>query len=297
MKEKTRGIILNIILYIAAFAIALIPFIRIENIFASLAAFTATATLVIYIVTCFYPDTSLYDPYWSVAPPVMLVIAIIKYKLYNANAFFITLFVFVWALRLTANWAATYKGLGHEDWRYAKYRQKYGKLTFALINFAGLQFIPTIVVYAGLVGAIFSIQVETFTPKVFVGLIVMLAGTGLEYVSDKAIHEFLRENSGKKLTCRKSIWKYTRHPNYLGELMFWCGIFLVFLALRRDIWYYGLGFLLIIALFLFISIPMMEKHNMERRVDYEDYKAKTSMLIPLPPKNTEYVSEQENRAL
>ncbi|MBO7549124.1 MAG: DUF1295 domain-containing protein, partial [Clostridia bacterium] len=76
-------------------------------------------------------------------------------------------------------------------------------------------------------------------------------------------------------------------PNYLGEMSFWTGLYIYFLAATPGIWYKGLAFLSIIALFLSVSIPMMEKHNAERRIDYEEYKAKTSMLLLLPPKKDE----------
>ena len=80
------------------------------------------------------------------------------------------------------------------------------------------------------------------------------------------------------------LWKYSRHPNYLGEMSFWTGLYVYFLFANINIWYFGLPFLSLIALFVFISIPMMEKHNMENRVDYEEYKKKTSVLFILPNK-------------
>ena len=284
MSEKAKGLIVNLILYIAAFAAGAVPFALIDNIFLASALFTVVATLVIFIVTCFYPDTSLYDPYWSVAPPVILLAAMIKYRLFSVNAWLMLAFVLIWAVRLTGNWFITYKGLGHEDWRYAMYRAKCSKFVFGLINFFGLHYVPTIVVYAGLVGALFVIQTQGFNPLIFIGLAVMLTGVAFEFFADTSIHRFLRENAGKRKTCGISIWKYSRHPNYLGEMTFWTGIFIAFVLLRPDIWYYGLGFLLIIALFLSVSIPMMEKHNLERRPDYAEYKKKTSPLLLLPPK-------------
>ena len=67
-------------------------------------------------------------------------------------------------------------------------------------------------------------------------------------------------------------------------MTFWTGVYIAFVCTLPSIWYFGLGFLLIILLFLTVSIPMMEKHNSERRVDYEEYKERTSVLIPLPNK-------------
>ena len=284
MSEKAKGLIWNAVLYIFAICLGLIPFILIENILLAEAAFTASATLVIYIVTCFVPDTSLYDPYWSVAPPVMLAAAMIKYGFYSTNAFILLFAVLIWSLRLTINWAVTYKGLLHEDWRYRAYREKTSPSGFAVINFIGLQFVPTAVVYAGLIAAFFILETKGFNPLILPGIAVMMLGVSFEFFSDRAIHKFLKTEGNKGKTCDISLWRYSRHPNYLGEMTFWTGIFIAFLGVRADVWYFGLGFLATIILFLTVSIPLMEKHNMERRQDYVEYKRRTSVLLILPPK-------------
>ena len=285
MKEKTKGVLIDAVVYLVAFGVAAVPFIFIENIFGATAAFTATATLVVFIASCIFSDVSVYDPYWSVAPPVMMIADMIKYRIFTVNAFILPAVVLVWAVRLTANWYITYKGVGHEDWRYAQYRERFKTPMFLFISFTGLHFVPTIVVYAGLVGGIFAMQSEDFSPLSLIGVSVMLGAVALEFFSDRAIHKFLREHRGERRTCDVSVWRYSRHPNYLGEMSFWTGMFIYFVATRPDIWYCGLGFLAVIALFLSVSIPMMEKHNAARRADYAEYKAKTSMLLILPRKN------------
>jgi steroid 5-alpha reductase family enzyme len=206
----------------------------------------------------------------------------IKYNLWNVNSFILLGIIGFWSLRLTINWLITYKGVGHEDWRYAMYRQKYPPFIFQVISFVGLHFVPTIVVYAGMVCVLFTIEVAVFSYLSIIGIVVSVLATILEIVSDDAVHRFLKDHAGEKRCCNYSVWKYSRHPNYLGELLFWIGLFLYFLFARMSTWYFGLGFLTIVILFLSISIPMMEKHNKERRVDYEEYKATTSVLFLLP---------------
>ena len=151
-----------------------VPFAAIDNMFFAVAAFTATATAVVFIASCALRDVSVYDPYWSVAPPVMLAAAVIKYRLYNANSFVLLAVISVWAVRLTANWYVTYKGIGHEDWRYAQYRASCPPLIFHLISFFGLHFVPTIVVYAALVSGLLAIQAPAFSPLSLLGVLVML---------------------------------------------------------------------------------------------------------------------------
>ena len=282
MNNKIKGLLVDLAAYALAFGIAAIPFLRIDNLFAAAAAFTATATVLLFLVSAFTSDVSVYDPYWSVAPPVILLAVLLKYRIWNLNAAILLAVIWLWSLRLTANWYGTYRGLGREDWRYAMYRRKYPPVLFQLISFFGLHFVPTVVVYAGLVSALYAVQRTRFAPFSTLGLLVMLWAVWLEYVSDRAIHRFLREHAGEHRTCDVSVWRYSRHPNYLGEMSFWTGLYLYFLGCCPGIWYRGLGFLTIIALFLTVSIPMMEAHNAERRVDYAAYQARTSKLLLLP---------------
>ena len=101
---KETSLIINLVLYAGAFIAGLIPFHMISNIFLAEAAFTVFATAVIFIATCIYPDTSLYDPYWSVAPVVMLLAGMLKYHFWNLNALLVLLVTLVWSIRLTGNW-------------------------------------------------------------------------------------------------------------------------------------------------------------------------------------------------
>ena len=292
MSPKTKGLFVNLLLYAAAFAVGAVPFYLIDDLLLAEAAFTGAATLVIFLATCFVPDTSLYDPYWSVAPVAMLLLAMVKYDLWSLNAIAFFAVVCLWSIRLTGNWALTYKGLLHEDWRYRQYRERCGAMGFFFINLVGLQYIPTVVVYLGLIGGFCVIRIPGFDPLILIGLAVMLLGVLLEFVSDRAIHRFLREHAGEGRTCDASIWRLSRHPNYLGELTFWFGGFLTYLATRAGAWYLGLGFLSIWVLFFTVSIPMMEKHNLARRADYAAYRARTSVLLPLPPKKDREDSDE-----
>ena len=284
MPERTRGLLLNIVFYIVSFAIGIIPFILIDDPLLASAAFTAVATFILFCFSTVFEDVSIYDPYWSVAPFVIILSCMIKYGFWTVNAIILLVVIGLWSARLTLNWYYTYRGIRHEDWRYAQYREKCSPLLFHLISFFGLHFIPTIVVYGGLVSAILSLSQNSFAPLSVIGLAVMLLAVLLELVSDQSIHRFLLDHRDEHRTCDVFVWKYSRHPNYLGEMSFWTGLYLYFLALRPDIWYLGLGFLSIILLFLFVSIPMMEKHNAARREDYRAYQERTSMLLLLPPK-------------
>lgn len=65
-----------------------------------------------------YKNVSVYDPYWSVAPPVLLTAYACLMPEVGLTSIVMLAVVWVWAIRLTANWAITFKGLRYEDWRF-----------------------------------------------------------------------------------------------------------------------------------------------------------------------------------
>ncbi|MDD3866893.1 MAG: DUF1295 domain-containing protein [Eubacteriales bacterium] len=77
------------------------------------------------------------------------------------------------------------------------------------------------------------------------------------------------------------VWKYARHPNYLAEIIFWWGIYLFLVSVRPRLWLLGFGALLNTLMFLFISIPMAEKRLAREKDGYEEYAARTRMLLPI----------------
>ena len=220
MSEKLKGVILDAIVYTIAFAIGLIFFMLIDDMIIASLTFTAIATAIIFIVTCFIPDTSIYDPYWSVAPLVIILCDVIKYNLYNINSLLVGIVFIFWSFRLTLNWYYTYKGICHEDWRYKMYREKLNKVGFFFINMIGLQFVPTFVVFASLIPALILISNVSFNPLIIIGLVISVLAVILEIIADRTIHRFIREKTKPGSTCNVGVWKYSRHPNYLGEITF-----------------------------------------------------------------------------
>ena len=84
-------------------------------------------------------------------------------------------------------------------------------------------------------------------------------------------------------TLTTGLWAYSRHPNYLGEILFWWGLYLFALAAYPAAWWTIFGPLSITLLFVFISIPMIEKRHIERRPDYPAYLDRTPMIMPRFP--------------
>jgi steroid 5-alpha reductase family enzyme len=114
----------------------------------------------------------------------------------------------------------------------------------------------------------------------------LLFGLGwlIETIADQQKYRFKQDPSRKGQFITSGLWKYSRHPNYFGEVTLWWGIFLIS-AVASPVWLSLLSPLTITFLLLKVSgIPMLEA-KYEGNQAYEAYKAKTSAFIPLPPKS------------
>ena len=239
------------------------------------------ATVVTWFFGLVFRNVSVYDPYWSVAPPVMFTAWAVYKGCFTLPVVLLLIAVWYWGIRLTGNWAYTFKGLDHEDWRYTRYRETQSPLVFHLINFFGLNMMPTLLVFAcmlpgfGLFDAS-GAGAASANWLTWLGFIVCLSSATIQLVADTQIHRFRNAHPGQY--CNVGLWKHGRHPNYFGEVQMWWGVWLMYASLRGIDWLI-LAPVAMTALFLFISIPMMECRQLERKPGYAEYRTRTRMLI------------------
>jgi steroid 5-alpha reductase family enzyme len=117
----------------------------------------------------------------------------------------------------------------------------------------------------------------------FIGVCVWLIGFLFEYVGDAELAQFTRDSNNRGKILQTGLWRYTRHPNYFGEVVQWWGIWLLAAAVPRG-WFGIVGPVTITVLILKVSgIPMLEK-KMADNPDFAEYKRRTSVFLPWLPK-------------
>lgn len=291
---KTKSLIIISVIYALAIAggyllACLIPCGLVLRIFLA----DIFATVVVYLFSIIFKNTSVYDPYWSLVPWVLMLLVIIEVKNFSVPILILFAAFSFWSWRLTINWAITFKDMSHEDWRYEIYRKSYPRPFFEVINFFGLQMMPTLVVFGGTWPFILLV-IQGSNYLSLIGSTIIVFGATLELLADHQMHAFLNETTEKK-TCQKGLWNYSRHPNYLGEISIWFGIAITHLIQYPTQWYIDLLFFIFVLLFNFISIPMMEKRQLKRRPDYENYRKTTSRLLLLPKRNLPESEENSSK--
>ncbi|MHA2430657.1 MAG: DUF1295 domain-containing protein [Promethearchaeota archaeon] len=288
--KRVKGFIYIIIIYIIAIIISLIVGTLLNSLHPILIILLAdiSATLFIFVISNIFKNSSFYDPYWSVAPAVISIYLIFNSISSNINflhQIIILSLVLIWSIRLTYNWARLWQGLDDEDWRYTKLRVEKGK-SFWLANLIGIHLMPTIVVFLGCLSLypIFSINRSSFGYIDVIVLSITLFAIIIETVSDQQLYQFIKNRENSAEFIKKGLWKYSRHPNYFGEILFWWGLYLFALITELSFWWMIIGPLSITILFYVLSIPMMEERNLSRKPTYLEYKESVSKLIPWFPK-------------
>ena len=235
-----------------------------------------TATVVTFLFSLLFKNASVYDPYWSVQPPVILVgFALLRGV--TAASLLPLIAVLLWGVRLTANWAYTFHGFDREDWRYRVIKNRTGGY-YPLVNFFGIHLMPTLIVYLCTLPAVFLFENSPrFSFWALPFFLLSLIGLGLELVADIQMQSFRK--SGRGGLIRTGLWRNSRHPNYLGEILMWWGVGLYAVSTMPNIWYLLGGALANTILFLSVSIPMADERQ-SLKYGYEQYYAETNMLMP-----------------
>lgn len=277
---------LCLLAYIVALIAAMwVGFVLVDRLHPILMTFVAdvAATLAIYVFSCVFKNASFYDPYWSVAPIAITVYWMVTPDSINVVTLrqaIVSGLVLIWGLRLTYNWARQWHGLSHEDWRYSDLRKQNPRF-FWLTNLIGIELVPTTVVFLGCL-SLYPALSSGFNPFGFfdvIGILITFSAILIETIADEQLQRFLKNEKTARQTLSSGLWAHSRHPNYFGEISFWWGLYFFSLAADLSYWWTIIGPIGITLLFIFVSIPMMEKH-LSRRLGYAEYQQKVSKLIP-----------------
>jgi steroid 5-alpha reductase family enzyme len=153
---------------------------------------------------------------------------------------------------------------------------------YPLINFIGIHMMPTLVVYSCILPAVFAFKYDAqLNMGSIIFFLLSVVATVWQGTADFQMHKFRK--SGKGGFIRTGLWKYSRHPNYLGEILMWWGVALSAVSVMPERWYLIGGAVANTCLFLFISIPLADKHQ-ARKEGFEEYRMQTRMLLPITTK-------------
>ncbi len=201
----------------------------------------------------------------------------------SIHGFLANFLVSIWGIRLAWHIARRHRGQA-EDFRYASWRQEWGRWfwwrSYAQVFLlqGGLLFLVALPVTLMNHAASTSLSALNI-----LGVVVWMSGFAFEVIGDAQLARFLGNPKQRGQLMQTGLWRYTRHPNYFGEVTLWWGIWLLSLGVVPG-WWGLVGPVTITTLIVFVSgIPLLEK-KYAGRADFEAYRARTSVFFPWPPK-------------
>ena len=286
VSSKITSSAIIVAIYILAFlgAYFLFPELTFQQTMVNVLIADVIATVIVFIFSIVFSNSSVYDPYWSVAPPFIVVYLMTIFPEGNSlRQWIILVLVLFWSIRLTVNWLRGWKGFKHQDWRYTNIAEKTG-LMYWPVSFLGIHLMPTIFVFLGCLPLWYSLSSsEPLNIYDIVAVLFTLAAIMVEWRADEQLIKF-RKSGSKEPFMQSGLWSISRHPNYLGEISFWVGMFLFLLSASKlkvsNEYWTVVGAVSMVILFKFISIPLMEKRNVDRKRGYQEYIKKVPALLP-----------------
>ena len=245
------------------------------------------AVLVLWLISIPLRDVSIIDMFFAV---ILLAIAAVSFVLGNgvpARKELILLLVGLWAIRITAHLVKRNWGHG-EDPRYTKLRSwTADDRSFIWLSLKKVFLLQGVVIWF----VSLPVQVaQVYTTPVSLGWlawsgsVVWAVGLFFESVADYQLARFRADESNRGKVLQTGLWRYSRHPNYFGELCIWWGLFLI--ACENPI-----GIFTVIGplaySYLIINVTgqrTLDKKLAREKPAYQEYMERTSGLIPMPPK-------------
>ena len=239
-------------------------------------------------------DVSFIDAIWGAGMAVLAVASFAQLAEPGPRALLLLAMTALWGLRLGLHLFLRWRQHG-EDPRYARMLGKardqgrYGSAAFKVVfgPQAVLLFITSLPAQIGILA---SGAPAPITPLAWAGLALWLTGMLFETVGDAQLKAFRADPAMKGKVLDTGLWRYTRHPNYFGDICVWWGIWLV--AATGGLWPMNWIALASLAGPLFLTFtltrwsgkPLLEKGLAKTRPGYAEYVKRTSGFIPWPPK-------------
>lgn len=248
----------------------------------------ALMAFVIYLLTMLaivyiHQDNSLGNFTWGGGAMVLTLYFFFGASQMLPRQILITTLILIWCLRLATHVYSRYrKG---SDPRFAKWRQEYGPLALVLSFCWVVLRNGHIALFMALPGVLTNLSTQQpggFTLLDIFGFGLWCIGFFFESVADYQLYVFLKNPGNKGSILTSGLWRYSRHPNYFGEIIMWWGIFFITLNVHGGWLIIGIPMAVSIMLALVSGVPMLEK-VFAKHEEYQKYAKRTSVLIPWFP--------------
>lgn len=245
------------------------------------------SVLLLWLISIPIRDVSIIDMFFAV---ILWMITLVSFLLGGGapeRKWLVMILVGIWAFRITAHLIQRNWGHG-EDPRYTKLRSWVkDDRSFNWLSLRKVFLLQGVVLWLTSIPVQMAMLYEEPAMlgwPALAGAALWLLGFLFETISDLQLKQFRSDATKKGTVLQSGLWKYSRHPNYFGELCIWWGLFLV--ACDNPI-----GLITIIGplVYSYLVINVTGQRTLDKKLarekpGYKDYMDRTSGLIPLPPR-------------
>ena len=235
---------------------------------------------IVFIPSYLFSTEHFFDLTGAVTFIAVSILAFLINDFNNLRQWVVLILILIWALRLGSFLFLRIKKAG-EDSRFTTIKKDFS-VFFLTWNLQGLWVLFTLF---GALTILTSNKNSNFGIFDIVGVLIWVIGFAIEVVSDRQKSEFKNNKSNAGLFIRSGLWKYSRHPNYFGEILIWIGISVIGIPIYSGLGWVGLisPFFVFIMLYYISGVRLLEKQANERwgnNNEYLLYKLKTPVLFP-----------------
>jgi steroid 5-alpha reductase family enzyme len=232
--------------------------------------------ILLFLLSIFLKDNSIADIFWGIGFLQVAIHSLYLSGNYGTSKLIFNVIITLWALRIFGYILSKKISKKGEDPRYVKWRNEwkffYLRSFFQVYILQGFLLliisIPIILINSSNIS---EIRIQTI-----IGLLIALFGLTYETIGDLQLKKFVKTKKPEEIMT-KGLWKYSRHPNYFGESVFWLGITIVALQISFIT---IISWILITLLLRFVSgVPLAEERYKNNK-QFQTYKNKTPPMLP-----------------
>jgi steroid 5-alpha reductase family enzyme len=238
----------------------------------------------LYSISLIVKRTDIVDVGWGIGFILIALVSLLNQELLTNRMLLVFFLVLIWGIRLSLHIYLRNKGK-KEDYRYAQFKKDWGKLFYVRSYFQIFLLQGLFMILISLPVILISSSTDPFLGILdYIGTALWLLGFLIEVLSDIQLNYFIELKKAGKIKKKFAdigLWKYSRHPNYFGEILQWWAIGII--AYSVPLGYLGvIGPVTITYLIVFVSgIPLLEK-KFKKHPKWPEYVARTNKLVPLP---------------
>jgi len=250
-----------------------------------------TQEFIVAIIVCFIltfgntmlPKSSIFGPFWS-----LMILALSWYWFLDSKTdkdlkgALALLAITIYSTRNLFVFVTEWKGISHENFLYEEIKNKCkeSKILFCFCYIFTIHVIPTMIIFAACLPLYHTFYAESCQEYwlVWTGFVIMIAGISIEGIAHEQMLTWQSKNLG--LSYHQGLWRYSRHPNYFGETLFWFGAYIMVLGVDPFKWWTLFAPILFTMMIYFVTVPILEARMIKKYPDYVDYKMYVSRFVP-----------------